>query len=158
MSIRNVLAIGIGTYLGGIALFGQADTASAAFRRVHSSQCHYTYDDAGSDLYNGMVFAPGTIGRSVYCPAPSDSELPHSATVTLNVHGYSPSTTAAYSEACAKAYNTSASTYGTFKYWAAGYDGVYGVSVAPWSDDTAMPLVYSFLPAGSQLFGFFMST
>ena len=105
-----------------------------------------------------MSLAVGSNGRSIYCPAPSDSELPHSATVTLNVHGYSPTATSAYSEACAKAYNTAAGTCGTFKYWAVGYGGVFGISVTPWSDGAAMPLVYNFLPAGSQLFGFFMST
>lgn len=158
MSIKTIFATGAGSCLICLALFGHAGSASAAYRRVHSSQCHYYYDDAGSSLYNGAWLATYSSGRGIFCPAPSDSELPHSSTVTLNVHGYSPSATSVYSEACAKAYNTPALTCGPIKYWGAGYVGVYGVSVTAWSDPAAMPYVYNFLPAGSQLYGFYMST
>jgi hypothetical protein len=158
MNIRTIFAIAIGAFLASIALFGHAGTASAAYRRVHSSQCHYFYDDAGSSVYNGAWLSASTTGRGIYCAAPSDSELPHAATVTLNVHGYSPSATGAYSEACAKAYNTAAYTCGTLKYWASGYGGVYGVSVSPWNADAAaMPMVYNYLPPGATLYGFYMA-
>lgn len=157
MRIRTVLAVGIGSFLIGLASIGQIDSASAAYRRAHSAYCTYYYDNAGTDLYNGGYLTTYSVGRGIYCPAPSDSELPHSSVVTLNVHGYTPSANTAYSRACAKAYNTSAYTCGTVKYWGAGYAGVYGVSVTPWSDGSAMPLVYNYLPAGTTLYGYFMA-
>jgi hypothetical protein len=157
MKFRNVLVAGIASFLLCLALFGRTTTASAAYRRVHSSQCHYFYDDAGTDLYNGMWLATYSSGRGIYCAVPSDSELPHASTVELNVHGYSPSATSAYSMACAKAYNASASSCGPLKYWASGYGGVYGVSLTSWYDWASMPVVYSYLPAGSALYGFFMA-
>ena len=157
MRIRHLLVIGGGSFLVGMALIGHTGAASAAYRRVHSSQCHYYYDDAGSEVYNGAWLASYSTGRGIYCPAPSDSELPHSATTALNVHGFSPSASPAYSMACAKAYNTSAFSCGPLKYWAPGYDGVYGVSLTAWADGTAMPVVYSFLPANASLYGFFMA-
>jgi hypothetical protein len=154
----NVVAVGAGSLLVSVALIGHVgiNDASAAYRRVHSSQCHYFQDDAGAGLYNGAWLST-TTGRGIYCPAPSDSTLAHSSTTTLNVHGYSPSSTSAYSQACAKVYNTSAYSCGPLKYWAAGYGGVYGVSLSAWANSTSMPLVYSYLPAGSTLYGFFMA-
>ncbi|HWO26764.1 MAG TPA: hypothetical protein VNO30_48880 [Kofleriaceae bacterium] len=158
MNVRNALAVGIGSLLVGVALIGHVgiNDASAAYRRVHSAQCHYFYDDAGTGLYNGAYLST-SVSRGIYCPAPSDSTLPHSSTTTLNVHGYSPSAFSAYSQACAKEYNTSAYSCGTAKYWAAGYGGVYGVSVSAWANGASMPVVYNYLPAGSTLYGFFMA-
>lgn len=158
MRIRNLIAVGIGSFLVGLALMGRVDTASAAYRRVHSSQCHYSYDDAGVGLFNGAYLYTST-GRGIYCAAPSDSELQHLSTYMLNVHGYSPPATSVYSMACAKAYNTSANTCGTLKYWGSGYVGVYSVSLtAWWANAWSLPYVYSYLPAGSSLYGFYMST
>lgn len=57
-----------------------------------------------------------------------------------------------------QAYNNSSISCGTAKFWAAGYGGVYGVDVTSWSDAGAMPFMYSWLSAGSELYGFFMST
>lgn len=91
-------------------------------------------------MYNGSSLSVNTTGRSIYCTAPSDSELPHAATRTLNVHGYAPSVNSTYSMACAKAYNTSMNSCGPLKYWAAGYAGVYGVSVVAWANVGSMPL------------------
>jgi len=158
MRIWNALAFGIGAYLATMVLIGHTAPAAAAYRRVHSSQCHYFNDDAGTQVYNGMYLANYTTGRIIYCAAPSDSELPHAATTELNVHGYAPSGTWPYSVACAKAYNTASYSCGTLKYWAAGYTGVYGVDVSTWQADfTAMPVVYNYLPAGGQLYGFYMA-
>jgi len=95
--------------------------------------------------------------RDIYCPAPSDSELPHAATVTLNVHGFSPANPRARSQACAKSFNAIAFTCGPFKNWAAGIGGVLGVNVAVWSSHPAdFPYVHSFMPPGSVLYGFYM--
>ena len=55
MTMRTLVTIGVGTYLGTMALLGNADTASAAFRRVHSSQCHSQYD--GGTTRPWSVFA-----------------------------------------------------------------------------------------------------
>ncbi|HEX3476214.1 MAG TPA: hypothetical protein VHT91_14410 [Kofleriaceae bacterium] len=160
MTIRTLVTIGVGTYLGTIALLGNADTASAAFRRVHSSQCHSQYDNAGTNLFNASSLAVSDpVGLGIYCPAPSDSELPHSATVTLNVHGHAPGPNTAYSEACTKAYNAPAITCDPFSYWAAGDGGAYGLTLMhSWQSDPAgMPFVYSWLPTGSALYGFYMA-
>ncbi|HEX2689687.1 MAG TPA: hypothetical protein VHN14_23880 [Kofleriaceae bacterium] len=158
MNIRALPIIAIGAFLAGIALFGQAGTASAAYRRVHSSQCHYSYDNAGSTIYNGYWLASYTTGHDVYCPVPSDSELSHAATTTLNVYGYSPTATGAYSKACVKAPSTAAYTCGALKYWASGYGGASGVSVATWHlYPTWLPVLYNSLPAGAALYGFYMT-
>ena len=157
MKTLGFFVIMIGTYFIGITAFGHEKEAAAAYRRVHSAECHYYYDDAGSTVYNGAYLVMGATGRAVYCPAPSDSELPHASTTTLNVHGYSPAANSAYSETCAKQYNTAMLTCGGLSYWAAGYGGVYGVDVAAWADAAAMPMVYNFLPANAQLFGFYMA-
>ena len=158
MNIRNLLAVGIGSFLISIVSIGHIDSASAAYRRVHASQCHHYYDNAGTTLYNGSTLSVNTTGRSIYCTAPSDSELPHAGTRTLNVHGYAPSVNSTYSMACAKAYNTAAYSCGPLKYWASGYAGVYGVSVTAWANGGSMPLVYNYLPAGAALYGFFMES
>jgi hypothetical protein len=159
MRIRNLVFVGVGSFLVALALIGHIDSASAAYRRVHSSQCHYYYDNTGTGVYNGSRLTSYTTGRGIYCPAPSDSELPHSSTVHLNVHGYTPTPSSTYSRACAKAYNTSAYTCGALKYWGTGYTGVYGVSVSAWAaNGAAFPVVYTFLPASASLYGFYMAT
>ncbi len=158
MKLKEICAIGLASYLGGIALLGGIGDAVASFRRVHSSQCHHFFDDAGTDLYNGVYLSSAQVTHGVYCPVPSDSELPHSSTVTLNIHGYSPSPTSASSQTLAKAYNTNSITVGTLKYWGSGNSGVFNVDVSPWSDGAAFPMIYNVLPGGSMLYGFYMST
>jgi hypothetical protein len=140
--------------------FAMADAsdAKAAYRRVHSAACHYYFDDAGSDLYNGAWINAYTSGRGIYCAAPSDSELPHASTVTLNVHGFEAANQNAYSYACVKYYNASGTSCGTTTNWGASYAGALNVSVSAWTANGAgMPYVYTWLPPSSQLYGFYMA-
>jgi hypothetical protein len=155
---RNMLfGLKISALVVGLMALTQSGEAEAAYRRVHSSVCHYWYDDAGSGLYNGAYLSVGTTGRGIYCPAPSDSLLPHSSAIYLNVHGYAPSTSN-YSRACVKSYNSSAYTCGTAKYWPAGYGGVYGVSVSAWTGNApGFPVVYNYLPPSAVLYGFYIA-
>src|SRR5262245_51214872 len=87
-------------------LVSDAGSASANTRRVHATACHYYYDNAGTDVYQGAwVGNQGTSTRTIYCNAPSDTTLSHSGTITLNVHGYEPAGVANTSTACVKFYN-----------------------------------------------------
>lgn len=158
MSIQKIFAIGVGSFLVGVASIGHVDGASAAYRRVHAGQCHAATDDVGPNLDNSAWLNTTSINRNIYCAAPSDSELPHSSTVTLNVYGYTQYATSAYSKACIYSVSTATALCGPFKYWGAGRVGASGVSVAEWADVGGMPYLFNYLPAGSSLYGFFMST
>lgn len=152
----GMVAVGLCSFLG-VTMLTDSSSASAAYRRLHSSICHYYYDNAGTTLYNGAYLSASTNGRAIYCPAVSDSELPHASVTTLNVHGYSPSARSNYSRACNKAYNSSALSCGPIKYWSAGYTGVYGVDVGVWNANGAgMPMVLNYIAPNGRLYGFYM--
>lgn len=154
--IRVAITVALCAFAVTFAIADSSD-AKAAFRRVHSSQCHTIYDNS-PDLWNAGYIATSTTARSIYCPAPSDSTLTHNGTVTLNVHGFEAANQSAYSYACVKYYNALGSSCDLDAQWASGYGGAIGLSVSVWnSNGQGMPYVYTWLPPSSHLYGFYMS-
>lgn len=151
--------------------------ASAAYKRVHSSVCHSKFQNNGGtttvgtgsrqvktgNVQNGFelkIFEPG--GRhEIFCPAPSDTNLAHGSTTTLNVHGWQPGGGVAAvntSQACVRQYDGDSTSCGPTKSWGAGYAGVYGVSTISWTTyPTHMPYVVNMMSGTTRLFGFYMS-
>jgi hypothetical protein len=151
------LALGVAFVAG---LVSDSGSANAATRRVHATACHYFYDNAGTEVYQGAWLGnQGNTTRGIYCNAPSDSTLSHSGTITLNVHGFEPSGGSNTSQACVKFYNAAGTSCGTSRSWSTAYGGVFGVSVSAWTANPAgMPYVYNSIAAGGQVFGFYMAS
>jgi hypothetical protein len=154
----GILSLALGAALAA-GLVSESGTANAAYRRVHATACHYYYDNAGTEVYQGAWLGnQGSVNRGIYCNAPSDSTLSHSGTITLNVHGFEPSGLNNTSQACVKFYNASGTSCGPSKSWGSGYSGVFGVSVSAWTANGAgMPYVYNFIAPGGHVYGFYMA-
>jgi len=147
----------VGTYLAGMMLFAGTDDAVAAERRLHSSICHYYYDNAGTGLYNGAYLSTNSTARSIFCPVVSDNTLFHTNVVQLNVHGYESSGESNYSRACSIDPWSSSAACGTTKYWGSGWNGAYGINLSQWNNLARFPYIYTYLDSNGRLHGYYMA-
>jgi hypothetical protein len=143
-----------------VALLGAHNDVSAAESRTHSSQCTYYYDDAGTGVYNGVFLFVYDTPKNIYCPVPSDSAVPHSATSRLNIHGFTSKPNGSYTRACAHDAWSSVFECGPTRYWTANNTLVaQSVNTSLWREHSDwFPYLMNFLEAGAQLYGFWMST
>lgn len=131
-----------------------AAPADAAIRRVHSSACHYYYDDAGTSIYNGPYLSISGSTRGIYCPAPSDSEVAHGSASYLMVDGYQSGGIANYTRACVKSYSGTSTSCGNTAAW--GTNGTSVPDLSSWtSNSTWYSYLYHNMKSGSRLHGFF---
>jgi hypothetical protein len=147
-------------FVGTLTLLGTAQDVKAAESRVHSSQCTYYYDDAGTGVYNGIFIYVIETGKNIYCPVPSNSAFPHVNAAVLNIHGATSNANVSNTRACAHDAWGNAFECGATKYWSAA-NGLVARSV-----DTSIwnmhgdwfPYLANYLQAGAQLYGFWLST
>lgn len=149
----------LATVLSAMSLIVLTIEANAAFRRAHSSYCHYYNDTAGASLYNGAYLRNSTDSAvGIYCPAPSDGYLTHSTVTEVNVHGYEASGESNLSRACVKHYTNTGYACGTNKYWGSASSGVNGLDVSTWTANAySFPYIYNSIDTDGRLYGYFIA-
>lgn len=156
-------------------VLAKTQEAKAVTRRVHASVCHshldaysgnFTFGAAGQQMASGAIgngrelsfWSDDATAVLVYCPAPSDSMLPHVSATAINVHGYSNSLYGpTISQACVKHFNADGTACGTGVVWGDLYGGAYGVGTSAWNASTGgMPYLVNYMSKQSSLFGFYI--